>query len=126
MRMSLDNMVIQLAEKKILTLRNARDIRIECNAGVVWITIEGQPGDFLLEKGEHLLIISNGPVFIQGMPYGLVKVVCAASSDRQVSLFSWPIEGVLNFVKRAALLQCMPHSRHHGFFNKVVDEKHSK
>ena len=89
MRMSLDNMVIQLAERKILTIRDAREIRIECNEGVVWVTIEGQSGDFLLEKGEHLLIKSKGLAFIQGMPYGLVKLVSAASSGRQVNLFAW-------------------------------------
>lgn len=85
MRMSMDNMVIQLAERKMLTIRDARDIRIECKEGMVWLTIEGQPGDFLLEKGDHLLIKSNGPAFIQGMPYGLVKLVSAASPSRQVS-----------------------------------------
>lgn len=90
MRMSLDNMVIQLAERKMLTIRDARDIRIECNEGIVWLTIEGRPGDFLLEKGEHLLIKSKGPAFIQGMPYGLVKLVSAASSGRQVNRFAWP------------------------------------
>jgi len=79
MRMSLDNMVIQLAERKMLTIRDARDIRIECNEGIVWLTIEGQPGDFLLEKGEHLHIKNKGPAFIQGMPYGLVKLVSATS-----------------------------------------------
>lgn len=84
MRMSLDNMVIQLAERKMLTIRDARDIRIECNEGMVWLTIEGQPGDFLLEKGEHLLIKSKGPAFIQGMPYGLVKLVSAASSADEI------------------------------------------
>ena len=85
MRISLDNMVIQLAERKMLTIRDARDIRIECNKGMVWLTIEGQPGDFLLEKGDHLLIKGNGPAFIQGMPFGLVKLVSAALPSRKVS-----------------------------------------
>jgi len=92
MRMSMDNMVIQLAERKMLTIRDACDTRIECNEGRVWVTIEGQPGDFVLEKGEHLLIKSNGPAFIQGMPYGLIKLVSAASSGRQVSLFALPFD----------------------------------
>ncbi len=92
MRMSLDNMVIQLAERKMLTIRDARDIRIECNEGMVWVTVEGQPGDFVLAKGEHLLIKNKGPVFIQGMPYALVKLVSAASSGRKVSLFAWPFD----------------------------------
>lgn len=92
MRISLDNMVIQLAERKMLTIRDTRDIQIECNEGMVWLTIEGQPGDFPLEKGEHLLIKSKGPAFIQGMPYGLVKLVSAASSGCQTSLFAWPFD----------------------------------
>jgi hypothetical protein len=92
MRMSMDNMVIQLAERKMLTIRDTRDIRIECNEGMVWLTVEGQAGDLLLGKGEHLLIRSNGPAFIQGMPYGLVKLASAAPSGRQTSLFARPVD----------------------------------
>lgn len=82
MRMSLHNVVIQLADRKVLTIRGARNTRIECNEGMAWLTIEGQPGDFLLGKGEHLLIQSNGLVLIQGMPYGLVKLANALPGRR--------------------------------------------
>jgi hypothetical protein len=92
MRMSMDNMVIQLADRKMLTIRDTRDIRIECNEGMVWLTVEGQAGDLLLGKGEHLMIKSNGPVFIQGMPYGLVKLASAASTGRQTIPFAKPVD----------------------------------
>ncbi len=89
MRISLRNMVIQLTERKMMAIRDARDTEIECTEGIVWLTIEGQPGDFLLAQGENLRIESNGLALIQGMPYGLVKLFRATSSSRQVNRFAW-------------------------------------
>lgn len=74
MIMSLHSMVIQLAEGKKLAFRGARDIRLECTEGRVWLTIEGQSDDFLLSKGERLRIGSNGLALIQGLPSGSVQL----------------------------------------------------
>ena len=89
MLMSLGNMVIQLNEGKRLAFRDARDMHLECTEGMVWLTVEGQPGDFLLAKGERMRIKSNGLALIQGLPSGSVRLVSMArSSIRQGSRFS--------------------------------------
>jgi hypothetical protein len=91
MLMSLKNMVIQLTEGKRLAFRGARDAYLECTEGMVWLTVEGQPGDFLLAKGEQLRIESNGLALIQGLPSGSVKLISMArSSSRQVNRFTLP------------------------------------
>lgn len=100
MRMSLHNMVIQLADRKVLTVRGARNTRIECNDGTVWLTIEGQPGDFLLSRGEHLHIHSNGLVLIQGMPYGSIKLA-GAVPGRQDDRYAWLARLRLLFTRMA-------------------------
>ena len=88
MLMTLRNMVIQLAEGKSLAFRGARDVHLECTEGMVWLTVEGQPGDFLLAKGEQVRIESNGLALIQGLPSGSVQLVSMArSSIRQGSRF---------------------------------------
>ena len=112
MRMSLHNMEIQLAERKVLTIRGARDTRIECNEGMVWITIEGQPGDFLLGKGEHLLIRSKGLVLIQGMPYGLVKLASALPSEQDDrSAWVYSLRALFARISRSCST-CVPEGNH--------------
>lgn len=90
MLMSLGNVVIQLAEGKKLAFRGARDVHLECTEGFVWLTVEGQPGDFLLAKGERLRIESNGLALIQGLPLGSVRLLSMATwSTRQGRRFAW-------------------------------------
>ncbi|MHB1238613.1 MAG: DUF2917 domain-containing protein [Gallionella sp.] len=78
MIMSLRNLVIQLAEGKKLAFRGARDVRLECTEGRVWLTIEGQSDDFLLSKGERLRIEGDGLAPIQGLPSGSVQLASMA------------------------------------------------
>ncbi|MBI3525439.1 MAG: DUF2917 domain-containing protein [Betaproteobacteria bacterium] len=78
MRLSLKNGVIQLAEGRLLTFRGARNIHLECTAGMVWLTVEGQAGDFLLTKGERLRIESNGLALVEGSPAGSIRLVSGA------------------------------------------------
>lgn len=75
MKMSFKDMVIQLAEGKMLAFQGARDVHLECTEGMIWLTIEGQSGDFLLTKGERQCIESNGLGLIQGLPSGSVQLV---------------------------------------------------
>ena len=56
--------------------------RQECTQGMVWLTIEGQPGDFYLEQGSGVRIASNGLVLVEGMPTGEI---------RRIREVPWPI-----------------------------------
>jgi uncharacterized protein (AIM24 family) len=75
---------IRLAEGELMALRGARGARLECSAGLVWLTVEGLPDDFLLATGEHLSIGNNGLVLIEGSPSG---------AFRWVRALPWPIRG---------------------------------
>jgi len=89
MLVSLANMEIQLVDGKNLAFRDARDIHLECNEGMAWLTVEGQPGDFLPAKGECMRIESNGLALIQGLPYASVRLVSMATcSTRQEKRFA--------------------------------------
>ena len=67
-------MVIQLKEGRQFAFRGARDAYLECIEGMAWLTVEGQPGDFLLTRGERLRIESNGLALIQGLPSVSVRL----------------------------------------------------
>ena len=88
--MSLENMVIQLVEGKRLAFRGARDVHLECTDGLLWLTVEGHSGDFLLARGERMRIESNGLAIIQGMPSASIRLACmAAESIRQGRRLAW-------------------------------------
>jgi len=78
----LSNKPTRLGMGEIVAFRGARGSYLECTNGMVWLTIEGQPGDFYLEQGSGVLIASNGLVLIEGMPTGEI---------RQTREVPWPI-----------------------------------
>jgi hypothetical protein len=75
MRLSLQQQVIQLVENQPLAFRGARGVDIECTAGRVWLTVDGQPGDFFLARGERLRIASDGLALVEGLPAGAVRLL---------------------------------------------------
>jgi hypothetical protein len=79
MQTPLANGVIQLVEGESLAFRAARNHRLECTAGVVWLTVEGQAGDFLIAQGEGVYIESNGLALVEGMPFGAIRLVSDAA-----------------------------------------------
>ena len=91
MRMSLRNGVIQVTEGKPMAFRDARDVHLECTEGIVWLTVEGQAGDFLLAKGERLRIESDGLALVEGSPSGAIRLIGAAP---------WPIRWANRFNRR--------------------------
>ena len=78
----LSNKPTRLGMGEIVAFRGARGSYLECTRGMVWLTIEGQPGDFYLEQGSGVRIASNGLVLIEGMPTG---EIC------QIREVPWPI-----------------------------------
>ena len=74
MQMSLGNMVVHLSDGKVLAFRDARNVHLECNEGMVWLTVEGHQSDIVLAKGERQRIESDGLAILQGMPSASVKL----------------------------------------------------
>lgn len=84
MWISLRNSVVQLEENRPVSFRDACGTSLHCVSGMVWVTIAGQPGDFLLHAGEHLQIESSGLAVVEGMPAGAITLHAATP---------WPIRG---------------------------------
>ena len=79
MRIEPSNTVIQMNESNRLSFSNARNVRLECLNGVIWLTFSDIEGDFLIARGEHIVIPSNGLVLIQGLPFASVKLTSPTS-----------------------------------------------
>lgn len=75
MELTLRNGTIPLADGRLLTIRGARGVEVECTEGKVWLTIEGQPGDIVLGAGDRARIDSNGLALAEGLPSGAVRLL---------------------------------------------------
>lgn len=76
--MSLEDGIVQLVEAEPLAFRAARNCRLECTAGRVWLTVEGQAGDFLIAQGDRVHIESDGLALVEGMPSGAIRFISDA------------------------------------------------
>ena len=78
MRVLSSSGTIKLDEWSPLALRDASGLRVECTRGRIWVTVEGQAGDFFLDAGEGMRVVSKGLVLIEGVPCGSVRLVADA------------------------------------------------
>jgi len=92
MRIEPSNTIIQMNESNRLSFSNARNVRLECLDGVIWLTFSDNEGDFLIERGEQIVIPSNGLALIQGLPFASVKLTSPTS---KVSI----LRNLLNSIK---------------------------
>lgn len=90
MWMSLRNSVIQLNANKPVSFRDARGALLKCVEGVLWVTIDGQPGDYFLTAGQSLRIDSQGLAVVEGVPAGAFRLQTAAP---------WPIRSANRLVQ---------------------------
>lgn len=65
-----------------VAFRGAKGAVVECLSGRLWVTIAGQPGDFLLAAGERLHVDSDGLGLVEGLPVGELRLVAAAEARR--------------------------------------------
>ncbi|NMF90240.1 DUF2917 domain-containing protein [Aromatoleum petrolei] len=91
MRLLSSSGTIQLDEWSPLALRDARGLRVECARGRIWVTAEGQAGDFFLDAGDGMRIVTKGLVLIEGVPRGSVRLVADAP---------WPIRWASRLLSR--------------------------
>lgn len=82
---------------------HARNVHIECTEGMVWVTVEGQPGDFILAHGERLRLESDGLALVQGLSTGAVRLVdgaiCAIHKTDRLYWYTYLIELLPGFVR---------------------------
>lgn len=81
------NTIIQVTETNSVSLSKARNTRLECLEGIIWLTFDDLDGDFLLAAGEYLLINSNGSVLISSLPSATIRLTAPAKKLNSLSKF---------------------------------------
>ena len=60
-------MTLDLAQEQGARFTNARGTRIECRRGVLWITVDNDPRDVLLEVGQSFTLASSADTIVQAI-----------------------------------------------------------
>ena len=99
MNIELSNTVIQVTEANRVGFSKARNARLECLEGIIWLTFDDLEGDFLLAAGEHRLIASNGLALISGLPLAKIRLTTPATQPTILSRFlGWINRHFLAFI----------------------------
>lgn len=64
MHLDIHQALVPLTNPVPLRLASARGTRVRSLAGTLWVTIDGDLDDRVLERGESLLIDSDAPVLV--------------------------------------------------------------
>ena len=72
---------LDLQQDQVARLTQACRVRIACLAGTTWITIDGDPRDVVLERGESFVVDSNADVIVTAL-HGPASVVVRAPLGR--------------------------------------------
>lgn len=97
---------LDLAADGLVRLDDACGTRVRCEAGTLWLTIDGQLDDLVLEPGESLLLRTRARVIVQAlggsarvaMRTGLAPADCRGSLAQRLvralrGLVSAPLSG---------------------------------
>lgn len=93
MRIDVSSGEIRLTESQPVSLRGARGLRVECTAGVVWITVSGEAADIFLKPGQSHRLRGDGLALIESIGSGSIRIGMPAPrpgfARRLASLREW-------------------------------------
>ena len=72
---------LSLAHDQMAQLDEARHTRVDCVAGVAWITVDGDQRDIVLTRGDSFTVDSNARVIVSAI-HGPVAVDLHAPAGR--------------------------------------------
>jgi hypothetical protein len=84
MRLDTRQARLDLHPEHLATLTQACRARIACLAGTAWITIDGDPRDVVLDRGESFVVDSNANVVVAAI-HGPASVVVSAPLSRNAA-----------------------------------------
>ncbi len=73
---TLSRMSLDLSREQGVRLVNALGTRIECRSGALWITVDNDPRDVLLDAGESFTLDTNQGTIVQAI-LGAAEVAIA-------------------------------------------------
>ena len=81
MKLALDSTSVGLERNQLITLREARGVRVDCLDGTLWLTEERMPDDVVIEAGQSFVIATPGLTLVMALQRSTLRV-----SDRGYQL----------------------------------------
>lgn len=79
MNSSPNRLDLSLGQNSMLHLPDAAGVQIACRNGTVWITLEGDPRDIVLEAGERFASIEHRNALVMAMAPSSISVCSDAA-----------------------------------------------
>ena len=82
---------LRLEHKALYSLPDASGLAVRCDEGVLWLTVDGDPRDFVLERGQTFETEDHGRVLIYALAPSKVSIdgaVPATKPRRQAPRFT--------------------------------------
>jgi len=96
MRLDTPRARLDLVKHEAAMLRNACSTRLDCLDGTAWVTIDNDPRDVVLERGDSFVVDSGERVIVSALNGGAVIDVLpparavASCGPRAVRRHAWP------------------------------------
>lgn len=85
--------VLPLSSRRPLRLTDARGTRLRSLAGTLWVTIDGDPLDRVLQAGESLVIDTVQPLLVSALGGTASVGICAPAPARSAWAGLWARRG---------------------------------
>jgi hypothetical protein len=80
--MSADTTFVLLSPRQLHVIPDGAGVRIACRSGAVWITVDNDPQDYVLEPGEMFATSRHARVLVYALGTARIDVVeCQSRND---------------------------------------------
>jgi hypothetical protein len=80
---------LNITERQPLRLTDGAGTRLRAIDGVLWVTIDGDPRDQVLQPGDSLVIDSSRPVLVTALGSTATVSVCAPDDEAVTAQHGW-------------------------------------
>jgi hypothetical protein len=76
--------LIMLAPRQLHDIPDASGVTITCRSGAVWITVDGDPNDYVLEAGQSFALHERGRVLVYAL--GAARIDLDSDQSRKETM----------------------------------------
>lgn len=80
---------LQLADEELLGLEDVRGARLHCVEGVIWLTLDRDPRDIVLNPGQSFVVDRGGVTLLHAMAPSRLRLDFTAEAARPTRAAGW-------------------------------------
>jgi len=76
---------VQLPHRGLFRLPDAAGVELTCSSGALWVTLDSDPRDIVLERGERFVTSEHRPALIYALEASQVSLTAVDTKPRRVA-----------------------------------------